>query len=227
MNISESLKTGTEVIDSVITKQTTKDTYSHLYYLPDGKFAAHTVVSFESGVENEPPDYYIGDAVTNQLTDTLKLYKDMIYVEPNQDMYLQTNDAIKPDLSKIVIAMQFIPHIAIVDLETKEVRGVDINNGIKFEPNNLSSCFCSVDVNDEYIYALLTESKVGLNADQSGVMPPVLYIFDWDGNLLNRYKFKNLDINEIAIDRSGKSNVIYGADFYSDKVYKFDPSKVE
>lgn len=226
-NVSQSLNRGADIYDTVMDKQERKQAYSHLFYLPNDKFAAHTVLYYARGPENIIPAYYIGQTSTNQFIDTLDLYSRIITSGNEGDIsrYLQTEDAIKPDESKIVVGMQYQSHIAILDLLKNEVQGVNIDNGVRFNPNDLRICFNSIDADDSYIYALFLGSKLNMTIDEEKQIRSILYKFDWEGNLVNTYGFEDLPIFTIAVDKGSQSRYLYGVDVISERIYKFDLSK--
>lgn len=227
-NISESMEQNVTKFDLEIKHQERemKESFTSLFYLLGGKFIGQTYMYYNP-YSNEKiiSDYYICDINSDSVIKKMNLYNDITPTGKDLGKYLQSENCIKPDRSKLVIAMQYQPHIAIINLDNNEVKGTNIRNGVEFNSSDSKVCFCSVDVDDDYIYALFvgdyTDSFLG-----EGKQPEtVLYKFDWDGDLKEKYIFKDFPIFRIAIDRSCKSNYLYGVNIFNEKVYRYSLDK--
>lgn len=138
------------------------------------------------------------------------------------ERFLTSFYCIKPDLTKVVQALMFMPQINILDLESGLVKGYRTNAAVDFSifKRNIEKvdyCYTSVAANDEFIYALYWGEKI--TDDEEEKNPCVVHVFNWNGNLVNKIDL-GVYINQITLDET--NNLLYGREYNSDYVYMFD-----
>jgi hypothetical protein len=113
------------------------------------------------------------------------------------DQLFKSHDCIKPDGSKIVQFMIHMWQINTIDVETGEVTGYRPKEefpGFSYLANfqesyeKLPNYFWGAISNDKYIVALYCNDIPDENLGKDGF---VVYIFDWDYNILKKVKLKN------------------------------------
>ena len=134
-----------------------------------------------------------------------------------------TWDVIKPDYSKIVQAMKYLPQINILDTQTGEVVGYRWRNSPDFsvlesdvDPNSMNIYYINVHADNNNIYATYWGKE-----PWSGQFPYVnsIHVFDWNGNLLYELitdkSFFHIWVDQIR-------NRLYTIDMNTDEVSYID-----
>lgn len=138
------------------------------------------------------------------------------------ESFLSSFYCIKPDRSKIVQVMMYMPQINILDLQSGVVEGFRISSSVDFTMfkkniEKVNYCFTNVAVNNEFIYALYWGSKIKGDSDKKSSC--IVYVFDWNGDLVNKIDLREF-VNQIFLDE--KNNILYGREYASDYIYSYD-----
>lgn len=138
------------------------------------------------------------------------------------ESFLTSFYCIKPDCSKMVQVMMYMPQINILDLQSGVIEGFRINSSIDFSIfkkniEKVNYCFTNVAVNDDFIYALYWGRKIKGDSEKKNSC--TVYIFDWNGNLVNKIDLRKY-VNQIFLDE--KNNILYGREYSSDYIYSYN-----
>ena len=197
-NITQSLKQQKTIVKDIPypwRKENNGVFYENMYALTVDSLLVKNPAKgiYYDGDETTLPFYQKRTISTNQQIKKYDIYKQII---KNEDAYIldefffNSSDAIKPDGSKLVMAMRNLPQINIINLKTGEVCGYRLKGGDGFSvfkgDGNMKIHYQRVHADDHYIYA----SYLGKNRDsdpRSGEpSTQTIHVFDWEGNM--RYK---------------------------------------
>jgi hypothetical protein len=227
-NISQSVTRGTTVYDTIVpyantTKSTIRDSRygNHVFYQTENSLMAEIASVPLSKEEATVPYYEQRSIYTNELIRDYHIYKkDSVRNNVSEippESFFSSVDVIKPDASKIVQAMRFLPQINILDTRTGKVVGCRAKNhpGFSlFETNmiNHKKYYISVQADDNYIYATYCgKPKVeDINT---------IHVFDWNGKFICELK---TDRRYLRISLDIVRNRLYTADYETDEIYYLD-----
>lgn len=230
-NLTKSVQTGKTVYDTIIPNY--KELGLFFFHLPDD--ALLNVISARG-------DYDIHEATTpyceKRSLDTsreikkMSVYKLESVSNPSAskpvNRFFNTWDALKPDGTKLVQAMSYLPQLNIIDTSTGEVIGYRMKGGpdyslLQTEMKDLTKYYLSVQADDKYIYASYWGKEAsGNNPTQSMPKYEQIHVFDWNGNLL--YKL-NTDQSFFVIWLDTIRNRLYTCDWNTDEIYYLDLDK--
>ena len=193
-NITKSVKQGTTVIDSIIPYVAEKANkgapYSSFFYQRENALLAK-VQSFSLGGGNATLPFYQKRTIdTNKLLENYSIYKKSVK-NSNASTMVQTfyssNDVCKPDGTKIVQAMLYLPQLNILNVETGQVVGCRMKGGPDFsifenEEDINNVYYIGVQADDNYIYTLYWGKETWGRFDIPYVN--TIHIFDWEGNFV-------------------------------------------
>lgn len=223
-NLTKSLQTGKTVYDTIINGY--RDLGLFFFYLPNKNLVSvksaeytekHSATmpycerfSLFSSVESQKIPIYQTEMVTGESAD-----------QP-VGRFFHTWDAVKPDGTKLVQAMSFLPQLNIIDLESGRVTGYRMKESpdyslIKTDMKNLKRYYTSIQADNQYIYA--TYFGEGSWMGKQGTALPKfdeIHVFDWNGNLL--YKFKT-DRSFFIIWLDSVRHRLYSRDWNTDEIY--------
>ena len=112
--------------------------------------------------------------------------------------------------NKAVIGMTAMPQINLLDITTGDLQCIRIKGCPNEDTNKNMVYYASIQSDEHYIYALYMNIDNDIAIDDYDKYPSELHIFDWNGNLIKRWRF-NKFYNEISLD----SNKLYAFKFYS------------
>ena len=104
-------------------------------------------------------------------------------------------DCIKPDRSKIVMAMAAMPVVNIINLSDFTAKGFKLIDKPHFSIESPILHYIDVQSTDEYIYALYLGSDI-----ESVDYHTELHIIDWEGNFIKKVRF-NMDYEAISLTK--------------------------
>lgn len=140
--------------------------------------------------------------------------KDIEYLAAS---FSYSNDAIKPDGSRIVQAMTDVPQLNIIDTETGTVKAFHLGDGMRLpdleSAKELNTYFTTICADDDYIYTVYY-GDIWNYDDVNNVNK--IYVFDWNGHLVSRVTTKHC-IEQIAMDESKK--VLYTTSPMDEKLH--------
>jgi hypothetical protein len=233
-NISKSIEQRTTVFDTVIPYERSLShdriaNYLYMFRLDKDTLAVNInseLLSIAGDIASTPY-YWKRTIYSNQQVREYKIYNnDVIRKEKSHitpDFFYLSRDCIKPDRTKIVQGMHRLCQINIIDLASGQVTGCRIKNTPDFSIFNKDmkniKYYTRTQADDNYIYAMYLGEETDNHPSVKPKCPHLVYIFDWDGNLI-----KKLDLGhpviEFAID--GNNNLLYSMDAEEDKLYCLD-----
>lgn len=182
-NISRSLREGTTVYDTIMPYKI--DRIGFLYQLAQDTLLVSRLSSGWPG-EASAPYYEKRLLSTNESICEYRPYK----VAVDSDLAFYTWDAIKPDGSRVVQAMRFLPQINVLDLRTGKLFGSRLKGAPGFslmkdvERLMETVYYTGVCADDRYIYAVSRERDD--STEPGGLHDHIIHIFDWEGRLCAR-----------------------------------------
>lgn len=192
-NITQSMKQGETAFDDVMPYSWSSENngacYNWLNRLSqDTLLAKVQSVSLDEAGENAIPSFFQLRSMENQLIDTVKVFNQAIKDDEYKtfpEFYFSSNDAMKPDGTKIVQAMCHLAQINIIDVQSKRIKGYRLEGTDDFsvftKSNPVKSHYVRLHADNQYIYAAYW------GKDQWGMheIPEIydIHVFDWDGNL--------------------------------------------
>jgi hypothetical protein len=142
------------------------------------------------------PSYEKRSIYSDTLVEKYTIFKQPVKCRYSDQLF-KSHDCIKPDGSKIVQFMIRMWQINTIDIETGEITGYRPKEefpGFSY-PANFSEPFEETPIyfmravsNDRYIAALYCNGIKGGNMNSEDI---VVYVFDWDCNLLKKIKLKS------------------------------------
>lgn len=235
-NISKSLAKQTTVFDQVVPYDWDVDShvipYNKLFRISSDTIWV-TVPSTFLTIDNELISLPVYEKRTISTNRQVQKY-DIFYKIPENngdkvqsallspERFLESFYCMKPDGSKIVQAMLFMPQVNILDLRSGGVEGFRINPFIRFSTfkeniGKINYNFTSVAVDDRFIYALYWGRSIKDKNEKK--QSNIVYVFDWEGNLVNKLGLGKY-VEHIFLDE--KNHILYGREYTSDYVYAYD-----
>ena len=194
-NITQSIQQGTTIMDKMFpyTWRTENGGAPYLLmFLQDKNTLIAELQSFPLNEEEATlPAYQKRTLDTNKLLGSYSSYKKSIKngaasIFPESFFY--SNDAFKPDKTKVVQAMANLPQLNILDIETGQVVGYRMKNGPDFSlfetDRQTKKYFTRVQADDNYIYTLYW-GKEHWGRFEIPYMNTI-YVFNWQGNLIRK-----------------------------------------
>lgn len=190
--------------DITASLESRKDVYGSVRMLNHEKFKSIPLISIHMLSDSTLLSYNSAqNSRTNQLEDSpcYETYSIMsgdlkgkyelfnrIHRETHDDLYTSKNflalsDCLKPDKTKLVFAMWYMPVLNILDLQSGHVHGVLLNDCQHFTYKKRVAHFIDVQADDSFIYALY----FGKERVDKSMYPELLYVFDWDGRLIREF----------------------------------------
>ena len=131
--------------------------------------------------------------------------------------------AMKPDRSKFVEAMVWLPQLNILDLHSWEMDSYRLKGACDFgdlaeRQQRLVYSYGGIAVSDERIYALYAGTKVDEPWKCS-----MLHVYDWNGKLIRKLDLGRL-INRISLDPANP-DLLYGCRWETMEVFRYDLSQ--
>ena len=163
---------------------------------------------------------------TNQKLRSYSIYKEVPKGNDSnkkyRQMFLRSIFCIKPDLSKMVQMMVYIPQINILDINSGIVDGFRLKgfpdlSVFKTREGDIKANYTGVGVTDKLICVL----SLDLKKEEVCLDNTYVYIYNWDGELI-----KIIDLggfyNQILVDEI--NNILYVRELHSEEIlcYKLD-----
>ena len=99
-------------------------------------------------------------------------------------------DCINTQKTTLCFAMGGMPVLGFLDIPSGKVKGIRLKGEPPFSAKESRICFTGICAQDKYIYALyLGETQDSFSLDTSKT---TLFIFDWDGQIRNKYELDGL-----------------------------------
>jgi hypothetical protein len=230
-NISRSVEQRTTVVDTVISYNP-KDKNGNVQYkdiLYEGKdmlFAKRTSSPL-SEREATTPFYEQRTVYSDKLLRKYTVYKKDTITVPQDaaiipEAFYSSNDALKPDGSKIVLAMGKLPQLNVLDTHTGEVIGYRMKGGPDFslfetKMDAWKAYYIRTQADDNFIYTSWW-GKEPWGRNETPSINTILML-DWHGNLINEF-ITDQPVHEIWLDQV--RNRLYTTNMITDEVFYLD-----
>ena len=228
-NITKTFADPNKLQDSIITytwqEQNNGAIYQSVYQLRKNILLMYVNHGNYSPGERYLPFYQTRTISSNKQIKDYLIYKEAIQNadEYSDPAYLFTNnDALKPDGTKIVQVMTYIPQVNFLDLATGEVVGYRMKGRHSFsafenQDKTIKMYYGAAEADDNYIYA----TYLGGKAWKEKEIPTIntIHVFDWNGNLVQKIA-TDKNIHMLRLDRVRKR--LYTMDRTTDEVFYFD-----
>lgn len=173
-----------------------------------------------------PPAYHLYNAVTKQKVQSYSLYNAFVPVHnTDQGLYMEyyySMDRIKPDKSKLVMAMYLMDQINIFDLNTETLTGFRDKTApdfdyLKHDPEHFRTYYHQVCVDDVYIYGLYSGKKY---FDENNCDTDIINVFDWNGNFIRKLVLDKTVLN-MAFDPVHKYLYVNTTGSADEEIYRY------
>ena len=233
LNITQSIKKGSTIIDSVASFKKEPDThypFAFFFVVDNGQILARSSPNLLRKKEYEyiPTEYHLYQYPSQEKIRSYLLYnkplipKDTEYFNAMYSSYFHSFDNIKSDQSKVAMAMWMLPQINILDIQTGELKGFRLNENIDFvnlEKNDIESLkfyYSNICTDNNYIYALYLNTLM-VDTEKHEETNEI-HVFNWDGKFVKRIILEH-SCDQIALDR--KNNKLYTKDD-EEKIFCYD-----
>jgi hypothetical protein len=169
-----------------------------------------------------PPSYCVFNYITNKKIHSYEFFNSFKYnYEIPPQICLLTEDRIKPDRTKLAMAMRYTRQINILDIESGKTTGYRIKDfpdldivrdgGIPY--SDLKTFYWGMSVDDDLIYIIMSD----------GVDSKWIDVFSWDGSLKRKLIFDTkYPYYSVALDPIHKYLYTIVIEDDDEKVYRYD-----
>lgn len=227
-NITQSIKQGKTVLDKIIPYTWKMENegacYNPLFVLNKNIVLAKVGVIPIGNDDATLPIYQKRTVNTNKCLKKNSIYKQSIKNNESRIMpenFFYSNDAFKPDKTKIVQVMLHLPQLNIIDVQTGNIVGCRLEDNVDFSvfegKKEIKNYYARLHVDDDYIYVLYRGIVLG-GKDQ---IPKsnTIYVFDWEGELVQKIALDHA-VNEMWVDMI--RNKLYITEPITDDVFYCD-----
>lgn len=222
-NISQSLKQGKTIMDRTIPytwRTENQGACYHEMFLQDKDILFTKVSAFPIGDDDATlPIWQKRTINTNKCLSTYNIYKQTIKNNKSSiipEAFYYSNDAFKPDGTKIVQVMTHFPQLNIIDVQTGKVVGYRMDENVDFTifegKGDIKGYFSEVKVDDNYIYASYWGKISWGNIN-------TIYVFNWRGEVVCKINTDHA-VNRLWVDSI--RNRLYAIDPTNDDVFYCD-----
>jgi hypothetical protein len=228
-------KTGDVIKQKIDIKiETEFFSFSFVFILNDSLFLANNQGEQQYQGEGSfiPPAYHLYNVHTKKKIKSYEPYNAFIPLSDKfYDMALETDcyysmDHIKPDKSKLAMAMYLMDQINILDLTTGKIKGYRNKiapdfNYLRDAPSDLKAYYIDLCVDDKYIYGFYSST----NEFRGNMCSNLINVFDWDGNVIKKIVLDRIALQS-AFDPVNKYLYIDTLDEGEDEevIYRYDMS---
>lgn len=224
-NITESLSTGTTVYEQIVNLDSNNERILALhsvYCMNDDEVLVYNSMQnpFKTELDSAPM-YQIYSKKDGRLLRSSNIFNNVSSdINHDQDfsssVYMNNHDCIKPDRTKVVMAMAAMPVVNIITLSDFKANGFKLDDKLGFSTESPVMHYIDVQADDEYIYALYLGSDLS-----SSDYTTELHVFDWNGVFHKKVLF---DMSYEAIRLTNHSLYLFT---YSDNsLYSVDISEL-
>ena len=223
-NISQSIEREKTVYDTVVPYH--NNSIQFHFYQSEDTLLAFKASDFLDIATATTPFYEKRTIYSNELIKEYPIYKMRSVQNMNTEWSFYTWDVIKPDGSKVAQAMQGLPQINILDINTGNIVGFRMRNGPNFSlietgTGSMNAYYHCLQADDNYIYASYwgkgaIRGRIGDDAP----LINTIHVFDWNGKLLHeliadRPFYRSMWLDQIR-------NRLYSMDIDTDELYYLD-----
>lgn len=234
LDILKSIKNQGSVFDSirqtVLPKYLSPTPFLYIFMLDSSRIMLKSQAReiYKSSDDYIPGKYYIYNVPRNKVEKTFTLFKKPLKNKLNskiplfpKEMYFGSYDVIKPDRSKIAMAMAILGQINILDCKTGELCGYRIRKSpnyeyLKKDYRKFISYYQFINCDNDFIYIGYNGNLYG-DGIKNKVMDHV-YVFNWKGEFVNRI-YLNKPFSCMTLDPINR--IIYTTN-EKDELFKFD-----
>lgn len=235
-NITESIKTKQTILDTVIDLQWEENfinPFIFIFSINDSLVLAKKQPNnLSDKTKYTLPEYQLLNFHQSEAVKKIEVFKhfnNKNIGELNESILL-SYDKIKPDKTKLAMAMVYMAQVNILDLKTGVSKGIrlkktpDIDELEKLTEKEMKIYFKDIAVSDEYIYALYIDSKNEENDFHENLKSDIIYVYDWEGNVKKKIKLDK-ELDNIAIDKT--NTFLYGitAKSMKSEIYRYKMDK--
>ena len=207
-NITQSIRQSTTIMDRIIpyTWRAENDgaPYLLMFLLNENTLIAE-LQSFPLSDEKATlPIYQKRTFDTNKLLESYSSYKKSIKNSEASilpESFFYSNDAFKPDRTKVVQAMVNLPQLNILDVETGQTVGYRMKGGPDFTifegTGEIKKYYTRVQADDNYIYTLYWGKERWKHFEVPYMN--IIHVYDWYGNLVQKIE-TDRGIDQMWID---------------------------
>ena len=227
-NITKSLETG-----STVCEKTTKYGYDenmpvsvfHCEIVDDDK-----VLTYRGGIHNPKtgevtaPIWQTWSYDGSKHLMDISLFRPIKNDDPNvmPESFFAGAASVKPDRTKFVEAMLYLPQITIVDVKSGKGKGflmkdLDDYSIFSTDMSGASYYYRDVQSSDDFIFALWSGKQIKEYKMEEGM--DEVHVFDWDGNMIKKIRLSE-PVQKIFLDT--KRNVLYGCNAEGDRLYRYE-----
>lgn len=207
-NITQSIKQATTIIDRVIPYAWRTENAGACYneiFLQDKNTLLAKVSAISIGEDDATlPIIQKRTVDTNKCLKNYSTFKQSIKngkASIMAESFFYSNDALKPDGTKVVQAMSHLPQLNIIDLQTGKVVGYRLGDEVDFSlfkgEKVIYNYYSRLRVDDNYIYATYWGKAPWGRYDISYIN--MIHVFDWNGKLVQKIAMDHA-IAEMWID---------------------------
>lgn len=175
-----------------------------------------------------PARYQIRKLSTNEVLSEIQLFENLENLDKIEGGVIMPGSfyssffSLKPDKSKFVETMMYLPQINIVDISTGKAHGYKLQNYPEntLEEKNFGKImgyYVAAQSTDSNIFALFCGTTLPNASDGFDI----LHVYDWDGNMINKVKLKN-PVHSIWLD--SKNSLLYGLNANENDLYCYKVS---
>jgi hypothetical protein len=230
-NISQSVKHGETIMDTVIPYKKDRETgvFNYMFRLSDDTLVGRIqsdMLTMDGDLASTTY-YHKRTVYSNQPAGDIRIYNHQSYKNGDAQIplifYYASADCIKPDRTKIAQAMGYLCQINIIDLATGRVTGHRIKNTPDFSVFysgriNIKQYYRRIQADDNYIYALYFGEVTDSRSSEKNYAH-IIHVFDWNGNPVKKLDLGH-PIREMAIDAN--NNALYFLEVEDDILYRCD-----
>lgn len=231
VNLSRSLPLHSDslVIDSIIpieARKVVKDYLGYVFVLDNSKFIVRKPCEklYYDDPRYIPGNYTLYLRSLDHPQQTYTLFHKPVINPSNKfpNIYFASNDKIKPDRSKIAMAMHMVAQINILDIETGELKGFRLKGTpgfdyLKGDPKNFRNYYLKLTVDDRFIYAIYEDLPFYGHREEQRTNT-IVHVFDWDGHPACKIVIKQV-LGQIALDPA--TGYLYGKT-YMEEIFRYD-----
>ncbi|MFS3008031.1 BF3164 family lipoprotein [Bacteroides thetaiotaomicron] len=227
-NITQSIRQGKTVLDKIIPYawriENKGACYNEMFLLDKNTLIAKVDAFPINDEEATLPFCQKRTVDTNKCLQSYSIYKQAIKNDKASiisEAFFSSNDAFKPDGTKIVQAMIHLPQLNIIDVQTGKVVGYRLKDNVDFTifegKKEIKDYYVRLQVDDNYIYVMYW-GKVPWERNEIPFINTV-YVFDWNGKMLRKMVTDHA-INGMWIDTV--RNRLYTTEPTTDDVFYCD-----
>lgn len=194
-NITQSIKQGKTVMDKIIPYAWRIENkgayYNEMFLLDKNALIAKVDASPINDEEAALPFYQKRTVDTNKCLKTYSIYKQAIKNDKASiipEAFFSSNDAFKPDGTKIVQAMIHLPQLNIIDVQTGKTVGYRLKENVDFTifegKQEIKDYFVRLQVDNNYIYVMYW-GKLPWKHNEIPFINTI-YVFDWNGKMIRK-----------------------------------------